>query len=84
MKITMLGTAAIGYPFAFCNCENCKLARIHKGKSIRKRASILINDNLLVDLTPDTQTSMNMYNKDMGKVQDGYKGKIHEGNDETG
>ena len=40
MKVTMLGTAAIGYPFAFCNCENCKLARLHKGKSIRKRASI--------------------------------------------
>ena len=52
MKITMLGTAAIGYPLTFCNCENCKQARIHKGKSIRKRASILINDDLtkIIDL----------------------------------
>ena len=69
MKLTMLGTGAIGYPLAFCNCENCKLARKHKGKSIRKRASMLINDDLLIDLGPDVQTSMNMYNKDMGNIQ---------------
>ena len=64
MKITFLGTAAIGYPLAFCNCENCQQARIYRGKSIRKRSSILINENLLIDLGPDTQTSMMMYNKD--------------------
>ena len=68
MKITFLGTAAIGYPLAFCNCENCQQARIYRGKSIRKRSSILINENLLIDLGPDTQTSMMMYNKNMGKV----------------
>lgn len=27
MKITMLGTATIDYPLAFCNCENCNDAR---------------------------------------------------------
>lgn len=77
MKITMLGTAAIGYPLAFCNCENCKLARIHKGKSIRKRASILINDDLMIDLGPDSQTSMTMYDKDMGKVKYLLQTHIH-------
>ena len=69
MRITMLGTAAIGYPLAFCNCENCKSARIRKGKSIRKSASILINDDLIIDLGPDTQTAMNMYDKDMGNIR---------------
>lgn len=69
MKITMLGTAAIGYPFAFCNCENCTQARIHRGKSIRKRASMLINDDLLIDLGPDVQTAMTMYGKNMGKIK---------------
>ncbi len=69
MKITFLGTGAIGYPFAFCNCENCKTARLRKGKSIRKKASILINDDLLIDLTSDTQTSMSMYEKDLGNVK---------------
>lgn len=77
MKITMLGTAAIGYPFAFCNCNNCKLARLHKGKSIRKRASILINDDLIIDLGPDTQTAMNMYSKDMSKIKYLLQTHIH-------
>ena len=27
MKITFLGTAAIGYPLVFCNCQNCQNAR---------------------------------------------------------
>ena len=77
MKITFLGTGAIGYPFVFCNCENCSLAKKHKGKSIRKRASILINDDLIIDLTPDAQTAMNMYNKDMGKLKYLLQTHIH-------
>ena len=77
MKITMLGTAAIGYPLTFCNCENCKAARLHKGKSIRKRASILINDDLIIDLGPDTQTAMTMYDKDMGKIKYLLQTHIH-------
>ena len=77
MKITMLGTAAIGYPLAFCNCNNCKQARIHKGKSIRKRASMLINDDLIIDLGPDTQTAMTMYDKDMGKLKYLLQTHIH-------
>ena len=77
MKITMLGTAAIGYPLAFCNCENCRQARVHKGKSIRKRASILVNDDMIVDLGPDTQTAMTMYDKDMGKIKYILQTHIH-------
>ena len=77
MKITMLGTAAIGYPLTFCNCDNCKEARIHKGKSIRKRASILVNDDLIIDLGPDTQTAMTMYDKDMSKIQYLLQTHIH-------
>lgn len=76
-KITLLGTAAIGYPLAFCNCENCRLARIHKNKSIRKRASILINNDMIIDLGPDTQTAMTMYNKDMGKIKFLLQTHIH-------
>jgi len=69
MRITFLGTSAIGAPVAFCNCENCKLARIHKGKSIRKRSSLLINEDLIIDLGPDTQCAMDLYDKDMGKIK---------------
>lgn len=69
MKITMLGTGALQYPLGFCGCDNCNAARVHKGKSIRKSASILINDDLIIDLSPDTPSAMNMYNKDMNKVK---------------
>ena len=68
MKITVLGSGGFGYPLAFCDCEYCAKARILKGKNIRKRASILINDEMLVDLTPDAQTALDMYNKDMSKI----------------
>ena len=77
MELTLLGTGAIGYPLAFCNCENCQTARKKRGKSIRKRASLLINDDLLIDLGPDTQTAMCMYNKDMGKIKYLLQTHIH-------
>lgn len=68
MKITILGSGGFGYPLVFCDCENCNSARKIGGKNIRKRASILINDEMIIDLTPDTTVAMNMYNKNMGKV----------------
>ena len=77
MKVTVLGTGAIGYPLTFCNCENCQQARIRKGKSIRKCTSILINDDLLIDLGPDVQTSMTMYGKDMGNLKYLLQTHIH-------
>mgnify|MGYP004651193545 CR=1 FL=1 len=77
MKITFLGTGAIGYPLAFCNCDNCQNARKYGEKSLRKRASILINDDLLIDLGPDTQSAMMIYNKNMGKVKYLLQTHIH-------
>lgn len=77
MKITMLGTGAIGYPLTFCNCENCQNARIYGGKSLRKRSSILINDDLIIDIGPDVQSAMMMYHKDMGKVKYILQTHIH-------
>lgn len=69
MKITVLGSGGFGYPLAFCDCEYCSKARVLGGKNIRKRASLLVNDEMIIDLTPDCQASMNMYGKDMGKVK---------------
>lgn len=69
MKITVLGSGGFGYPLVFCDCEYCRKARLLGGKNIRKRASLLINDEMIIDLTPDCQVSMNMYRKDMGKVK---------------
>ena len=70
MKITFLGTsAATSFPLVFCKCRVCKNARVRKGKDIRKRASLLINDDLLIDFGPDVTTSAAMYNIDLTKVK---------------
>jgi L-ascorbate metabolism protein UlaG (beta-lactamase superfamily) len=54
MKVTFLGTAAAeGIPSPFCDCFVCEHAREHKGQHIRKRQSVLINDDLLIDMGPD-------------------------------
>ena len=70
MKITFLGTAAAtSFPLTFCQCKNCKAARKHKGKSIRKRCSLLIDDKILIDLCPDFLTALNMYGKDISNIK---------------
>lgn len=55
MKIHYWGTAAAeGVPGIFCDCEVCRLAREYKGRKVRTRSQLLINDDLLVDFGPDT------------------------------
>lgn len=54
MDILFLGTAAAeGYPGAFCECRSCLKAKREGGKSLRKRSSVLIDRELLIDLPPD-------------------------------
>ncbi|MCO5214851.1 MAG: MBL fold metallo-hydrolase [Thermomicrobiales bacterium] len=58
MRIEFLGTAAAdAVPDPFCNCEYCQAARAAGGKSIRKRASLIINDELIIDIGPDLATA---------------------------
>ena len=62
MRATFLGTAASeGYPDAFCACANCQHARALGGPSLRKRSSLLINDDLLIDLGPDLMAAAQMH-----------------------
>ncbi len=54
MKVLFLGTAsAEGYPATFCNCENCRRARAKGGRNLRARSSVLINNDLLIDFSPE-------------------------------
>ena len=70
MKIVVLGTAAAtSMPLAFCNCDVCRRSRKIGGKNIRKRSSIVINDELLIDLGPDSINACNMYGIDAGKIK---------------
>ena len=54
MELLFLGTAAAEViPSMYCNCDTCKIARIKKGKNIRNRSAVLINDDLCIDFRPD-------------------------------
>ncbi|MDF2543670.1 MAG: hypothetical protein K0S47_3388 [Herbinix sp.] len=69
MKLTYYGTAAgEGWPGLFCNCNLCNMARELKGKNIRTRSQALVNDDLLIDLTPDTNMHSLVYGLDLSKV----------------
>ncbi|MHB8618549.1 MAG: MBL fold metallo-hydrolase, partial [Chloroflexota bacterium] len=51
---TFLGTGGSeGYPALFCHCVRCRAARSLGGKNIRRRSSLLVNHDLLLDLGPD-------------------------------
>ena len=55
MDITFLGTGASeGWPAYFCECDTCKRAREAGGKNRRTRLSVLIGDEIKIDLPPDT------------------------------
>lgn len=69
MKLTYYGTAAgEGWPGLFCNCSLCKAARELKGKNIRTRSQALVNEDLLIDLPPDTNMHCISYGLDLEKV----------------
>jgi phosphoribosyl 1,2-cyclic phosphate phosphodiesterase len=69
VKIRFLGTAAAGgFPNPHCRCENCVAARAEGGKSLRHQSSVLINDDLLIDLGPDVSSSVMMQGIDLSRV----------------
>lgn len=53
-NIQYLGTgAAEGIPSPFCECRVCSKARKEKGLNIKTRSCTLINDDILIDISPD-------------------------------
>jgi len=70
MVITFLGTSgANAFPDAFCKCDNCEKARALGGSSLRKRSSLLINDDLLIDLGPDIMTAAQIHRISLSNVK---------------
>lgn len=70
MKVLFLGTGAPeGNPSPFCDCENCRYVRKTKGRNIRLQASLLINNELLIDFGPDVTRTFNNYGKSMSKLK---------------
>lgn len=70
MRILFLGTAAAeGIPALFCECETCRIARARGGKNLRTRSSILIDDQVKIDLPPDTLHHVLTYGVDLARLQ---------------
>ncbi len=60
MKLNFLGTGAPeGNPSPFCDCGNCQYVRKKKGRNIRLQASLLIDNQLLIDFGPDVTRTFN-------------------------
>lgn len=70
MEIKFLGTgAAEGIPALFCNCVTCQNTRKLKGKNIRKRSSLLINNDLLIDMGPDLSISCTIHDVNLNSLK---------------
>jgi phosphoribosyl 1,2-cyclic phosphate phosphodiesterase len=70
VQLTFLGTAAAeGYPALWCRCERCVTARQRGGRNLRLRASLLINDDLLIDPGPDVLAAAIRLGVDLAPVQ---------------
>ena len=69
MKLTFLGTsAATAMPLPFCRCAVCRQARRNGGRDIRKRASLVIDGEMLIDLGPDSVAACGQYGVDLTKI----------------
>ncbi len=79
MKITYLGTGAYdSIPAAFCRCENCERARNLGGKNIRGHQQALINDDLLIDLSPETHFRANILGINLADIKNFLITHTHE------
>lgn len=70
MRLKIFGTAAAeGIPGLFCSCRVCEKSRELGGKNIRTRSQALINDDLLIDFSPDTYFHVLNYGLDLRPVK---------------
>lgn len=70
MKITYLGTGGFdSIPALFCSCETCERARKTGGKNLRGHSQALINDDLLIDLPPETHYRANLIGLNLSKIK---------------
>lgn len=70
MKIKFLGTGASeGIPAIFCECEVCRYAWKNKGKFIRTRAGVLVDDDTLIDFSPDAYTNALKYDIHLSTIK---------------
>ena len=62
MEVLFLGTGASeGIPGVFCDCRICQNARKKGGKEVRLRTSVLIDNLMMIDVSPDLIPSTHKY-----------------------
>lgn len=70
MKIRYWGTAAAeGIPCLFCNCAVCKEAREKKGKYVRTRSQVMLDNRLLIDFNADTYMHALQYDCNLADIE---------------
>lgn len=70
MKLTFLGTgAATAVPLPFCKCRACAEARTLGGRNFRRRSSVVVDDELLIDLGSDSVAACAAYGVDLTRVR---------------
>ena len=70
MRILFLGTAAAtACPLVFCRCPACRTAWARGGKDFRRRSSVLIGEDTLIDLGPDLMGSAFAFGADVSRVR---------------
>lgn len=70
MKFKFLGTsAAERVPAVFCNCKTCNNVRKSGGKNIRTCSQAIIDEDLLIDLCPDTYMHVVQNNLRLDKIK---------------
>lgn len=71
MKLQFLGTAASeGIPNPFCRCEICEKVRQIKGRDVRTRSAMLIDDILQIDMAPEFSYQVMREQIDVTKIKD--------------
>lgn len=59
MRVRFMGSAAgDAWPAPWCDCEACERARQAGGKNLRTRSGALIDDDVKIDLGPDTYAGL--------------------------
>ncbi len=70
MKIKFMGTGGSeSIPALFCNCVVCQRAREIGGKERRTRTGIMINDDLMIDFSPDVNVNSQKYEVNLHKLK---------------
>lgn len=79
MKLQYLGSAAAeGWPALFCECDACKEAARRGGRDLRLRTGSMLDDEIMIDFTPDVMTQKIRFDLPLHDVRHCFLTHTHE------